>query len=579
MLRNLAWLGEGQPFPPMKERPRIQRYIENALLFDGEHFGETLRERGEQSTNERQPTVYQMCAERICKIVGNFEDIISFPVLLNYQRLMSLKMADLVCGEYPSITGATPKENEALRDCRNHTDFDEKLYATAIDISRYGDAIWRMYLDQDGRRTFTCWDPKEWFPIVSQDGTNTILAHVLCWRENLTESATGLPPDWRLHVQIHWCGTDGEHKVGSYDYQVYQMSNDGTQIMQLLSEESVATGLSCCAVFHLKAFGTSSTVYGYDDYMPVDSILAEIMARIGQISVILDKHADPNITGPVTMLELNPQTGEYHLKTGKFFATSAGENEPKYMTWDGQLSAAFKQLEFLINQLYILSEMGAALLGGQDGSSNAISGAAMRFKMVNPLAKARRIANSLTLPVVRLFSELSNDAEVEEDEPDPRGSSNPAVPDGGGVPGDDGAGAAEPGDTAGRLAEAPLKLPIPVKNISVFWADGLPDDPRENIENCKLASGVTKMMPLKVAIMEYFGRSSEEAEKWIEQIRQETEENMVLQQEAAANAAQEDDPNHPGPQDGTGVNPAKKGSQTGLNNFHSQTNGGSGDGE
>jgi hypothetical protein len=35
---------------------------------------------------------------------------------------------------------------------------------------------------------------------------------------------------------------------------------------------------------------------------------------------------------------------------------------------------------------------------------------------------------------------------------------------------------------------------------------------------------------------------------------------------------EEDNPNKPGPQDGTGVNPAKKGSDTGLKSFHSPTN-------
>ena len=223
------------------------------------------------------------------------------------------------------------------------------------------------------------------------------------------------------------------------------------------------------------------------------------------------------------MLKLNEQTGEYYLKMGKFFAVSPGEEQPKYMTWDGQLTRACKQLEFLINQLYILSEMGAALLGSQDGSSQAISGTAMRFKMVNPLAKARRVANSLTRPTRQLFSSLTRSTQEGQ---------------------------------------------IPYNRISVFWSDGLPDDPRENVEICKLATGATKMMPLEKGIMEYFSRSNEEAKQWIEQIRKETEDQMQLQQQLTG------DPNKPGPQNGTGVNPAKKGSKTGLTNFHSDTNGG-----
>lgn len=572
MLRNLAWLESGQSFPPLKERDRILRYVENEALFDGEHFGDVLRTRDKVYSREVRVSVYQKCTERICQVVGNFDDVISFPVLLNYQKLMSLKMADLVCGEYPSITGTTTKENQALKDVRDYTDFDARLYSTVIDISRFGDAIWRMYLDDTGRKVFTCWDPKEWYPIVSQDGTNTITAHVLCWKLNLTESATGTPPQWQLYVQIHWNTAD---KRGKYESRVYEMDSTGGTIGKLIESKEVDTGLDRCAVFSLKAYGTTTSVYGYDDYMPIDSILAEIMARIGQISVILDKHADPNITGPVTMLSQDPQTGEYHLKTGKFFATSPGENEPKYMTWDGQLSAAFKQLEFLINQLYILSEMGAALLGGQDGSGTAISGTAMRFKMVNPLAKARRIANSMSLPVRQLFSELSSDAEVEEDElfdRDPVHSPGSMVPGNTAGTGDnpsDGFSGPDAGNSGGTPEEKPLVLPIPFKKISIFWADGLPDDPRENVETCKLATGATKMMPLEVGIREYFGRTSEEAQQWIQQIQSETEAAMALQMSMQP---QPDDPNKPGPQDGKGVNPQKKGSSTGLKQFHSQSN-------
>lgn len=572
MLYNLAWLAPNQSFPPLKERSRIKRYMENEALFDGEHFGDVLRTRDKIYSREGSIAVYHQCAERISRVIGNFEEIVSFPVLMNYQRLMSLKMADLVCGEYPSITGATSAENQALKDVRDYCDFDSKLYSTIIDISRYGDAIWRVYLDDTRRKTFTCWDPKEWYPIVSQDGTNTILAHVLCWRVDLNEHAEDLMPDYELHVQIHWCDAE---RVGTYEERVYAMKPDGHGILQLKSSNTVETGLDSCAVFHLKAYGVTNTVYGYDDYMVVDSILAEIMARVGQISVILDKHADPNITGPVTMLSQDPITGEYHLKAGKFFAVSLGEQEPKYMTWDGQLTAAFEQLEFLINQLYILSEMGAALLGGQDGSGTAISGTAMRFKMVNPLAKARRIANSMSRSVRRLFRELSSDAEVDmkENKSNERYSELLAS---GQRPDTSVRGTAAVGGTDAisgifENSEEPLKLPIPFKKISIFWADGLPDDPRENVEVCKLATGATKMMPLEMGIMEYFGRTNEEALKWIEKIEQETAQSMLVQQSLSPQT-EEENPNKPGPQNGTGVNPQGKGSETGLKNFKSQTN-------
>ena len=530
MLYSMEWLQQGRMFPPECEISRIKRYRENQALFESDHFDDPAFRHYDPldlAPFDGYLTIYKKCAERIQRVIGNFEEVVSFPTLLNYQRLMSVKAADLVCGEPPMITGSKPEENEQILDVRDYVDFDEKLYSTVIDISRYGDAVWRYYKDDRGQFTFTCWNPIEWYPIVSQDGTRTIVKHCLAWRVNIQPDPQQ-SPIWNLHVQIHGCKPN---EVGHYTHQIYEMGGDGKTIGKLISSTDVLTGLDVCAVRHVKAFSTSNTIYGYDDYMPIDSVLAEIMVRIGQISVILDKHADPNITGPVSMLHKDPNTGELVLQAGKFFAVSQGELKPEYMTWDGQLNAAFKEIEMLLNQLYILSEMGAALLGEQGGSGQAISGTAMRFKMVNPLAKVRRIANSLTRPVKEMFAVLTRDNL-----------------------GDDSASA----------------TPVEYKNISVFWSDGLPDDPRENIENAKLATGATKMMPLKTAIREYFQRTDGEAQEWLNDIAQEAEASMELQRKFIQ--PQEKDPNHSGPQDGTGVNPYKNGSQTGLNKFKSDGN-------
>lgn len=517
MLYNLKWLAENEQFPPLKEIERLNRYIENRSLFNSEHFDGKVTANGKKS-------YYESCANRISRVVGNFQDVISFPVLLNYQRLMSLKMADLICGEYPTITADKDENADELRKIRDLSDFDQQLYSSVIDISRYGDAVWRAYKNKDGSASFTIWDPTEWFPIVAQDGTNHIMAHVLAWLVNTTETPDGTPPNYELHVQIHWTEYADEGREGTYEMQRWQMNGNGASIQYLIESKTVLTGFDKCAVFQLKSFATSDTVYGYDDYIPIDSLLSEIMTRVGQISVILDKHADPNITGPISMLQQNPQTGEYYLKMGRFFATNMGENEPKYMTWDGQLEAAFHELEFLVNQLYILSELGAALIGATDSVGGAISGTAMRFKLVNPLAKARRTANALTRRVRELFGLLSG---------------------------------------------------VDYLNISVFWKDGLPDDPRETIENAILASGENSVMPLKNAIMEYFQKSASEADDWIKKIDEQVEKQMQRQLDFSIQSMPDDTGvNHPGP--GGKVNTAAKGSSTGLNQFHGSRQSGKG---
>ena len=115
MLYSLDWLAQGRMFPPPSERDRIKRYRENEMLFDGDHFSNAVF-RHRSGTHAESIQIYSECARRISRVIGNFENIISFPVLLNYQRLMSVKMADLVCGEFPSITGASKEENKKLKE-------------------------------------------------------------------------------------------------------------------------------------------------------------------------------------------------------------------------------------------------------------------------------------------------------------------------------------------------------------------------------------------------------------------------------------------------------------------------------
>lgn len=518
MLYNLDWLSPGESFPPLVEQPRIERYVQNALLFDNEHFsGRTFRHRNGAKVSP--VGAYEECCKRISQVIGNFQDIISAPVLMNYHRFISLKMADLVVGEYPTITGATDEENAKIKWIREFTNFDEKMYSTVIDISRYGDAPIRFYLNENPRYySFTLWDATGWFPIVSQDGTQRITKHVLCWLENKKPDYDE-QPDWYLHVQVH-----SVDNPGYYDEMVFHNGSNANVIGKQVGETVThTTGLKTCAVFNVRAFSVSGTVYGYDDYVPIDSLLAEIMTRVSQISAILDKHADPSMAGPSTMLSKDPQTGEFYLKLSKYYVVTPDDKMPEYLTWDGQLGSAFQQLEFLINQLYILSEMGAALTGGNLENSNVVTGNAMRSKMVNPLAKARRISNSLTAAVKIIFSVIgSNLPDIDKE-------------------------TAEPGESEDTL--------LPRGHVSVQWSDGLPNDPREQIEMCKLATGETKMVTLEDGLISYYRKSPEEATRIAETLRNQAAEAMQRQQELVV-------ANKPGPQDGTGVNPQKKGGKT-----------------
>lgn len=520
MLYSLEWLRSGKAFPPKCETDRITRYIQNKQLFAGDHFDP-----------ETGIDLYEQAIRRILNTCEWGDVPICYPILLNYQKLISLKKADLVCGEEPEITGNTDAVSEALTELRQVLMFDSKLYASVIDLSRYGDVVWRMYIDENtGMADFAVWEPMSWYPIVTQDGTFRITHHVLAWKYNV---GTVDNPKWRLSVQIH------PIEGGYYLKREYNMTDYGRIIgTQIGEEQRVETGFSECAVIHVASLKTSGTVFGYDDYVPVDSILCEIMTRLSQISSILDKHANPSITGPVSMLSTDPKTGEKFLKKDQFFATSPGENEPKYLTWDGKLDNAFDEIDLLLKQLYVITEMGGTILGVAEDTSQAISGTALRSKMAAPLITVRRLTNVLTYPVKRLLHAMT---------------------------------------VAGSGREE-----IPVKDISIEWNDGLPTDPREDAELAKLLTGRENLMPVAEAIVEYLHKTPAEAQRWREQILKDSEDfnpqvtegnsdSTVTGGQPKANGRNpEGDPE--GNTKQPDVNPNKKGSTQGLSNFHGVNN-------
>jgi hypothetical protein len=164
------------------------------------------------------------------------------------------------------------------------------------------------------------------------------------------------------------------------------------------------------------------------------------MVRVAQISRILDKHAAPSVSGPQTSLEKDQETGEWRLKLGNFFPRNTSDDpEPKYMTWDGKLDPSFKQAELLINQLYIISEMGAALLGdfSNTNSGQVPSGTAMRRMMMSPLAKVNRIRMRFDPAIKQAIS------------------------------------------MASKLSAG---IKIEPSDITINWQDGLPADPKEQAE-------------------------------------------------------------------------------------------------
>lgn len=448
MLFGLDWLEPDVAFPPECEKLRYESYRLYAGLFDIDPW----KEFGNYAS----------------RLIVNFDEYFNLPLLLGYQRLSTIKLADMVLGAPPSITVNDNDEmTDLISDIRDQTDFDSKLYTALIDFSRFGTTVFRIFDDdtvEENSGNFAVWSPIEWFPILRKDGTKRFKEHVLAWRVNY---GTDINPDWYLEVQRH--PVEGGYYISTR----YRMDASGTLVQKKLTSKKIRTDYKFCMVQHVANIPSTTNVYGTSDYKIINELVLKATDRMRQILHILDKHADPSMTGPASMLERNESTGQLEFRASQFYAVSPGEEHPEYMTWDGQLSAAFQALEVLFNQIYIMSEMGAAISGNMQGQGAAVSGTAMRYKLISPLEKARRVANSFTLPIKKLIS---------------------------------------------ALVEITTGKQLRYQDINVTWEDSMPKDPREVAELSRLQAGAQQIIPLKHVLMENYDMDTVDAEHYIEEI-------------------------------------------------------------
>jgi len=447
MLTSLSFLTPGQPWPPPTEVERLERYAQNRLLFEGKHeqvFKDWIR-----LLREDQQATLEM--------------------VLNWHKRLTLLFADLLLGEPPKIIAGDQdsEEQKAVERLIDDNDLFNVAYEVALDVSRYGTGIFKVRYD--GRAIIEGQQPAVWFPVVAPDNLKEITAHVLGYDYEAEE-----PGAFGRRVKRQYLKTE-LHEKGKITTTLYLLK--GGTIGEIVEQEEANTGVDGFLVVPVNNVLTTDRVTGLDDYFDLDSIIQELEIRIAQISRILDKHADPNMYGPETALERDPATGQWGYRGGgKYFPVSQGEQPPGYVTWDGQLEAAFKQIDLLMEQLYILSETSAAAFG-QLKAGLAESGTALRRLMMAPLAKVNRIRLRFD-PALKEVLWLASLLEKAQ------GMSGAVV----------------------------------LENIHIDWKDGLPDDDVELTQNevQRYTAGLTS---LESSLRRLYGLEGQALQEEIDRIR------------------------------------------------------------
>ena len=225
-------------------------------------------------------------------------------------------------------------------------------------MSAYGDGL-LLRGKEDDSLTVTATSPAIWLPVVDPRSLRRIQHHVLVF----SYCADRKKKIYHLSVEIHTPREPGMCERHEYELTGPEGNRRIGREVKSKEDNPVADiELHGCPVHRIANIPTSDRVFGLDDYTPIDSIISELIVRISQIGNVLDKHANPSMSGPASALTHDPDTGSWRLLVGDYFPRNSKDDPvPEYVTWDGSLAASFKQVEVLINALYSISEMGAFL--------------------------------------------------------------------------------------------------------------------------------------------------------------------------------------------------------------------------
>lgn len=473
---TLFAINEHYPHPAHKER--IERYRENKLIFKGRHF-EALEQRAAYLGKRQEAMVY---------------------ITANIAGTICKKSADFLFGETPVFSAGNSDnsaEQRAIERFVADNDLNITNYESALGNAYRGDSFYKVRWGQKYggmlpvgvdpyRVIIEAQNPEFVFPETSLTDANTVIAYHVAYPQ-LVAHTKG--EEWVLNVETHYPGRILYRKFRMNAINYWPGTNEVAEwkiYAEIIDARAVVeTGVAIPLIIHVPNYAIDDEWNGIDDLTEHHGIFAEINSRLSKISEILDKHSDPAMAVPAgTLGEDEYGQAVFHAGRDKIFEVmDKNEVVPQYITWNGQLDAAFKELEKLIDLLLMNAEIPAVALGRDNSGTSGSSGLSIKWRMNSLLAKINRKRQYYEkgLKHVLLIAQLLEHAQSDE------------------------------------------KLDYTVTMPIIRFKDGLPDDDMEQATIAQIRTGGKATTSQLSAIMELNGYTEEQARIELERIREEEE--------------------------------------------------------
>ena len=310
-------------------------------------------------------------------------------VKANFAGLISKIGADFLFGE-PIKIKVSDGDQDFVDGLIEQNNFLVQLYESALTNSYMGDDLFKIRvgkrnLSSDKNNTVIIEEttPKIFFPDI--DGFNvrqepsTI---TLAWSFERKDESGKVQK--YLREEIHH-----PRKIVNKLFRL-----EGEKIMEELPVSTLGlkpeeeTKVDRPLVFHIPNWKTGGRFFGISDYSDLDNIFYAINNRLTKNDNILDKHSDPILAVPEGILDEKGKVRREKLNMVEKPAGSGDDGKPEYIVWNANMEYAFKQIETLVDMLFMLSEVSPDVLGKGEGKSD--SGRALKLKIMRTLAKINR---------------------------------------------------------------------------------------------------------------------------------------------------------------------------------------------
>lgn len=336
---------------------------------------------------------YEAYYRRVAREVIASKRIDQTETILRYPNLISRAYAALMFGEPLRVRfdgEASEDATTTWQDLADKCEWDALNFEQGFIASAIGDAFYKAS-ERDDVVRIDMVPGSIVFKYVNPDNVREVLAVVIAW---LVKD----PADskkWLLRAEVH--------EVGKITHELFTMEGQtaikaqttfatvyGDAIPLGVVDGEVPTNVDDFLVHHAPNNRWGSQVFGEADISGSETILRGIEDRVFKIKNILDDHANPKMALPPGILNDKGQIERQSLD-GMLFeirpvqGTVNGLLVPQYITWDGELTSAQEDRDWLRDTFLMMTQIAPQLLNiSRDG--NAPSGSALRRMMLGTVA-------------------------------------------------------------------------------------------------------------------------------------------------------------------------------------------------